>query len=75
MTKLAQIAKAHGKTVDGLVAAMVAPLKARLAKAVENDRLTKQRADALLDRITDLCRRAAEPKPPHPALGTEPTSD
>ena len=50
---LAQIAKARGKTVDGLVAAMVAPLKAHLAKAVENDRLTKQRADALLERITD----------------------
>ena len=50
---LAQIAKAHGKSVDGLVAAMVAPLKAHLAKAVENDRLTKQHADALLERITD----------------------
>ena len=50
---LAQIAKAHGKSVDGLVAAMVAALKAHLAKAVENDRLTKPRADALLERITD----------------------
>ena len=27
----------------------------------------------LLDRITDLCRQATEPEPPHPALGTEPT--
>jgi hypothetical protein len=50
---LAQIATARGKSVDGLVTAMVAPLKARLAKAVENDRLTKQCADALLERITD----------------------
>ena len=55
---LAQIAKAHGKSVDGLVAAMVAPLKAHLAKAVENDRLTKQRADALLERITGPPRAA-----------------
>jgi hypothetical protein len=50
---LAQVARARGKSVDGLVTAMVAPWKARLAKAVENDRLTKQRADALLERITD----------------------
>ncbi len=57
---LAQIAKAHGKTVDGLVVAMVAPLKARLAKAVENDRLTKQRADALLERITDRLERLVQ---------------
>jgi len=57
---LAQIAKAHGKTVDGLVAAMVAPLKARLAKAVEHDRLTKQRADALLERITDRLERLVQ---------------
>jgi hypothetical protein len=57
---LAQIAKAHGKTVDGLVAAMVAPLKARLAKAVEYDRLSKQRADALLERITDRLERLVQ---------------
>jgi hypothetical protein len=57
---LAQIAKAHGKSVDGLVAAMVAPLKAHLATAVENDRLTKQRADALLERITDRLERLVQ---------------
>jgi hypothetical protein len=57
---LAQIATARGKSVDGLVTAMVAPLKARLAKAVENDRLTKQRADALLERITDHVERLVQ---------------
>jgi hypothetical protein len=57
---LAQIATARGKSVDGLVAAMVAPLEARLAKAVENDRLTKQRADALLERITDRVERLVQ---------------
>jgi hypothetical protein len=57
---LAQIAKAHGKSVDGLVAAMVAPLKAHLTTAVENDRLTKQRADALLERITDRLERLVQ---------------
>ena len=57
---LAQIARARGKSVDGLVTAIVAPLKARLAKAVENDRLTKQRADALLERVTDLTERLVQ---------------
>ena len=51
-TSLAQIAKERGKSVDGLVAAMLAPVKARLAKAVENGRLTKARADAILARLT-----------------------
>lgn len=52
-TSLAQIAKERGKSVDGLVAAMLAPVKARLAKAVENGRLTKTRADAILARLTE----------------------
>jgi hypothetical protein len=50
---LAQIAKEKGKTVDGLVSAMLAPAKAGLAKAVENGRLTKARADAILARLTE----------------------
>jgi len=50
---LAQIAEAKGKSVDGLVAAMLAPAKARLAKAVENGHLTKARADAILARLTE----------------------
>jgi hypothetical protein len=49
---LAQIAKAKGKSVDGLEAAMLAPAKAALAKAVANGRLTQQRADAILARLT-----------------------
>jgi hypothetical protein len=50
---LAQIAKEKGKSVEGLVAAMLAPVKARLAKAVESGRLTKARADAILARLTE----------------------
>lgn len=50
---LAQIAKAKGKSVDGLVAAIVAPAKTRLAKAVANGRLTQQRSDEILARLTD----------------------
>jgi hypothetical protein len=49
---------AHGKSVDGLVAAIVAPAKERLAKAVAAKKLTQQRADALLDRLTDRVERA-----------------
>ena len=50
---LAQIATSKGKSVDGLVAAIVAPAKARAAKAVSNGRLTQQRADELLARLTE----------------------
>jgi hypothetical protein len=57
---LAQIARARGKTVDGLVAVMVAPVKERLTKAVASRRLTQQRADALLERITDRVERLVQ---------------
>ena len=57
---LAQIATAHGKTVDGLVDAIVAPAKARLDKAVANGRLTRQRADELLARLTDVVEKAVQ---------------
>ena len=50
---LAQIATAKGKTTSGLVAAMLAPVKERLAKAVESKRLTQQRADEILKRLTE----------------------
>lgn len=50
---LAQVATAEGKTVDGLVSAILAPVKERLAKAVSANRLTQQRADELLERLTD----------------------
>ena len=50
---LAQVATAEGKTVDGLVSAILAPVKERLAKAVSAKRLTQQRADELLERLTN----------------------
>ena len=50
---LAQIAAAKGKTTSGLVAAMLAPLKERLAKAVAAKRLTQARADQRLERLSD----------------------
>jgi len=57
---LAQIATAHGKTVDGLVDAIVAPAKAGLDKAVETGHLTRQRADELLSRLTDAVEQAVQ---------------
>jgi ribosomal protein S20 len=57
---LAEIATAHGKSVDDLVDTIVAPAKARLDKAVEKGRLTRQRADELLSRLTDAVEKAVE---------------
>jgi hypothetical protein len=48
----AQIAKAQGKTVDGLVAAMVAARKRLLDTAVSNGVLTQAQATALESRLT-----------------------
>ena len=60
---LAQIATAKGKSVDGLVAAIVAPAKARAAKAVANGRLTQQRADELIARLTERVQALVERVP------------
>ena len=57
---LAQIARARGKSVDGLVAALAAPVKERLTTAVASNRLTQQRADALLERVTDRLERLVQ---------------
>lgn len=57
---LAEIATAHGKSVDGLVDAIVAHARARLDKAVEKGRLTRQRADELLSRLTDAVEKAVQ---------------
>lgn len=57
---LAQLAQERGKSVDGLVAAMAAPLQERIAKAVANERLTQQRADRLLERLTKRLERLVQ---------------
>jgi len=56
-SSLAAIATAQGKSVDGLEAAMLAPAKARLAKAVASDRITQARADQALERLEALVER------------------
>lgn len=57
---LAQVAREKSKSVDGLVAALVAPLQDHLARAVEAKRLTKQRADEILARATAGAKKLVE---------------
>jgi len=47
---LADVAKAKGKSVDGLVAALVADEKKKLDAAVKAGRITQAQADAFLER-------------------------
>ena len=50
---LAQIAKAQGKTVDGLKKALTADTKTKLDAAVKAGKITQAQADELLKRTTD----------------------
>jgi hypothetical protein len=65
---LAQVATAHGKSVDGLVSALVAEAKSKLDAAVSAGRLTKSQETELLsglkDRITNRVNGTA-PDGPH----------
>jgi polyhydroxyalkanoate synthesis regulator phasin len=58
---LAEIAKAEGKSVDGLVQALVAEAEKRIDQAVEDGKLTAEQAkeakEDLEERITDLVNR------------------
>jgi hypothetical protein len=59
-TSLAALAEKQGKNVSALEAAMVAPAEARLAKAVANGRITKARADTVLERLERAAGRLAQ---------------
>ena len=62
---LADIAKAQGKSVDGLKAAIVAAAKTSLDQAVADGKLTADQAKQMLDRITanvdDMVNRTGPP--------------
>ena len=66
---LAQVAKAHGKSVDGLIAALVAAAKDKLDKAVSAGRLTKAQETEMLgllkDRVTSIVNRMGGLGEPH----------
>lgn len=50
-TSLAALAARHGKSVEGLEAAMLAPARAKLGRAVESGRITRARAERALARL------------------------
>jgi len=60
---LADVAKAQGKTVDGLVQALVGAAKKKIDAAVTAGRLTQSQADSIVadlkSRVTDFVNRAA----------------
>ncbi|HLG07479.1 MAG TPA: hypothetical protein VI409_02285 [Gaiellaceae bacterium] len=56
---LAGLAQKQGKSVDALKAAMLAPAKERLAKAVAAGRITQAQADAALEKLGLLADRLA----------------
>ena len=66
---LAQIAKARGKSVDGLIDALVAAAKNKLDEAVSSGRLTKDQETEMLsvlkDRITSAVNSTHRPGEPH----------
>jgi hypothetical protein len=73
---LAQVAKDHNKSVDGLVNALVADVKQKLDGAVSAGKLTKERETemlgALKDRIRDMVNQTGGLRGlhfRHPALG------
>jgi hypothetical protein len=58
-TSLAALAEKQGKSLSALEAAMVAPAKQRLAKAVADGKITQVRADAVLERLEAAADRLA----------------
>jgi hypothetical protein len=53
---LAEVARATGKTADGLVAALVADARERLEAAVADGRLTAAQRDRRLERVQERVR-------------------
>ncbi|TML96843.1 MAG: hypothetical protein E6G03_04130 [Actinobacteria bacterium] len=74
---LAQVAKDHGKSVDGLISALVASAKQKLDQAVAAGRLTNAQETEMLnglkDRITNLVNSTGLDRPhfrgPGPGFG------
>jgi hypothetical protein len=70
---LADVAKAHGKTADGLALALVADAKKHLDEAVAGGRLTKAEEAQMLSRleqgIRDMVNGVRPEGMPHPGFG------
>jgi hypothetical protein len=64
---LGEIAKAEGKSLDAVRKAVRDKLKERFDKAVEDGHLTREQADAMLERSSELVEHLGEfPRPPRP---------
>jgi polyhydroxyalkanoate synthesis regulator phasin len=59
---LAQVARDHGKSVDGLVDALVAHAKERLDDAVSHGRITKERENEILSDVRERIRNLVNSK-------------
>ena len=66
---LAQIAQAQGKSVDGLVDALVNAAKQRLDEAVANGHLTKAQEDEMLSGLRDRITSLVNSRLPAPPFG------
>jgi len=59
-TSLGALAEKQGKSVEGLEKAILAPAKARLAKAVQSGRFSQASADQALERLEMIVARIVE---------------
>ena len=66
---LAEIAKAEGKSVDGLVQALVKDAKARLDQAVAAGKLTRAEADEIAERLGERITDLVNGELPKPGFG------
>jgi hypothetical protein len=73
---LAQIARDHGKSADGLVNALVDAAKQKLDTAVKAGRLTQAQADQMLNDLRDRITSMVNSRPPAdaPKFGFRPRS-
>jgi lipoate-protein ligase A len=60
---LADVAEAEGKSVDGLVDALVKEQTARLDEGVEDGRLTKAKRDEILEELRERVERMVQAEP------------
>ena len=65
---LADVAKAQGKSVDGLEQAIIAAAKAKLDQAVSQGRITSQQRDKLLQGLQQHVGDLVQGEPPRPGM-------
>jgi polyhydroxyalkanoate synthesis regulator phasin len=66
---LAEVAEAEGKSVDGLVAALVKDAETRIDRAVADGKLTEEQATAAKERLTEHVTALVEGELQPPGLG------